>query len=336
LAIESELSSRMTRLLNRRAFIDASLAAAAAGVATPWASFAAVAREEATPITATSLAEGLWLFQGAGGNVVVAVAPEGAGHAGASAGLLMVDGGSAERSPELLKRVMAQTGGRRIETLVNTHWHWDHTGSNESVAKSGATIFAHENTKLWLGTEIISKWEDRTYPPRPARALPTKTFFYGGGKLDFHDQEVEYGYLPQAHTDGDLYVRFPKANVIVAGDVVSGGLGYPIADYCTNGWLGGMMQGLKVLVQKSDANTKIIPGSGPTRSRADLEAQLDVCYRVLQRIGDSYYKGQTWKQLLESRPTRDFDAKWGNPDVFLKTAYEGAWLHVNEIRRVQR
>ncbi|HEY4214536.1 MAG TPA: MBL fold metallo-hydrolase [Steroidobacteraceae bacterium] len=315
--------------MKRRTFLEASLALTATAVALPWAE--AVAREDATPITATSLAEGLWLFQGAGGNVVVSRGSD---------GLLMVDGGSVERSPELLKRVMAQTGGRRVEMLVNTHWHWDHTGSNEAVAKSGGAIFAHENTKLWLGTEVISKWENRTYPPRPARALPTKTFFYGGGKLDFRGQDagedVEYGYLPQAHTDGDIYVRFPKANVIVAGDVVSGGGNYPIADYCTNGWLGGMMQGLKLLVQKSDADTKIIPGSGPIRSRADLEAQRDVCYQVLQRIGDSYYKGQTWKQLLESRPTREFDAKWGNPDAFLKTAYEGAWLHVNEIRRVQR
>ncbi len=307
----------------RRTFLNASLGTTAAALV----SRSAFAREAPpNPLTATRLGDSLWLFQGAGGNVVAA---------GGHDGLLLVDGGSAERSEELLKRVRAETGGRGVQTLFNTHWHWDHTGSNEALAKSGAVIVAHENTRLWLGAQIISKWENRIYPPRPARALPTKTFFYGTQGLSFQGQDLEYGYLPQAHTDGDIYVRFPKDNVIVAGDVVSGG-SYPIADYCTNGWLGGMMQGLKALIQKSDANTRIIPGSGPVRSRTDLETQLDVCYNVLQRIGDSYYKGQTWRQLLDSKPTREFDAQWGNPDVFLKTAYEGAWLHVNEIRRVAR
>jgi hypothetical protein len=72
------------------------------------------------------------------------------------------------------------------------------------------------------------------------------------------------------------------------------------------------------------------------RTRADMQAQLDLCFRVLSRIGQSYYKGQTWQELLASKPTREFDAQWGDPGVFLQTAYEGAWLHINEIRRVIR
>jgi glyoxylase-like metal-dependent hydrolase (beta-lactamase superfamily II) len=250
-------------------------------------------------------------------------------------GLLLVDGGAADRSAELLERIAAQSGGRRVRTLFNTHWHWDHTGSNEALAKSGATLVAHENTRLWLGTEIASKWESRTYPPRPAGALPTQTFFYGSKQMTAGKEEVEYGYLPQAHTDGDIYVFFPKQNVLVAGGVASGG-SYAIADYCTGGWLGGMMAGLKILISKADAQTRVVPGLGPVRTRADLEAQLDLCFTVLARISEGYYKGQTWQQLLESRPTREFDEQWGNPDLFLKTAYEGAWLHINEIRRVTR
>ena len=123
--------------------------------------------------------------------------------------------------------------------------------------------------------------------------------------------------------------------MLVAGDVVSGG-GYPLVDYCTNGWSGGMINGLKTLIKMSDASTRIVPGSGPLRTRADLEAQLDMCFTVLQKISDSYYKGQTWEELVASRPTRDFDARWGNPDLFLRNSYEGAWLHINEIRRVTR
>jgi len=323
----------MLRTISRRTVLQASLtgiagaSACIAGVAALIPSRAS-AKAARTPIESTKLADDLILFRGAGGNVVAA---------SSSDGVLLVDGGVAERTSELLKRVATETGQRRVQTLVNTHWHWDHTGSNEVVAKSGATVLAHENTKLWLGAEINSKWEQRTYPPRPAQALPTRTFFYDADAkpLTFANETIEYGYLPQAHTDGDIYVFFPRQNVLVAGDVVSGG-GYPIADYCTGGWLGGMINGLKTLLGKGDAQTRIVPGTGPLRTRADLEAQLDMCLAVLSKISESYYKGQTWDELVASHPTQALDATWGNPDLFLRMAYEGAWNHINEIRRVTR
>jgi glyoxylase-like metal-dependent hydrolase (beta-lactamase superfamily II) len=326
----------MLRTMSRRALIQASFAAAGASASVGFvgAVLAPVARaatgraKSLTPILSSPLGDDLFLFQGAGGNVVAARSGD---------GLLLVDGGSADRSRELLKRVSGETGQRKVTQLVNTHWHWDHTGSNESLAKSGATILAHENTKLWLGAEIVSTWEGRTYPPRPALALPTQTFFYDADAkpLSFGGQTLEYSVMPGAHTDGDLYVFFPKQNVLVAGDVVSGGE-YPLVDYTTGGWLGGMIGGLKAMLKKGDANTRFVPGSGSLRTRADLEAQLDLCFTALSRIGESYYKGQTWEELVASKPTREFDTRWGNPDTFLRLAYEGAWNHINEIRRVTR
>ena len=326
----------MLRTWTRRSLLKASLGAASASVSAgvlgslvaPVAGARARTRADRTPIQSTPLADDLYLYQGAGGNVVAARSGD---------GLLLVDGGSADRTSELLKRVAHDTGQRRVRQLVNTHWHWDHTGANEVLAKSGATILAHENTKLWLGAEIDSAWEGRVYPPRPARALPTQTFFYDADAkpLSFGDQKLEYSLMPGAHTDGDIYVFFPRQNVLVAGDVVSGG-GYPLVDYTTGGWLGGMIGGLKALLKIGDSNTRIVPGSGPLRTRADLEAQLDLCFTALSKIGDSYYRGQTWDELVASQPTRDFDARWGNPDTFLRLAYEGAWNHINEIRRVTR
>jgi len=169
------------------------------------------------------LSDSLHLFQGAGGNVVAAAA------AGA---VLLVDGGLEEDSAALLGQVAAVTGAAKVELLLNTHWHWDHTGSNAALGKAGAQIIAHENTRLWLATRVDSKWEHRIYPPQPARALPTQTFFYGPQKRSFGGQDVEYTIMPQAHTDGDIYVFFPRENVLVAGGVVTGG-SYPLPDYCT-------------------------------------------------------------------------------------------------------
>jgi cyclase len=297
----------------------------AAGAVVPRRTLATVA-DSAPRIVHTALSDSLHLFQGGGGNVVAATGAE---------GVLLVDGGLEADSPALLAQVAAVCGGRKVEVLLNTHWHWDHTGSNAALGKAGARIIAHENTRLWLGTRVDSKWEHRIYPPQPARALPTQTFFYGAQKLSFGGQDVEYAIMPQAHTDGDIYVFFPRENVLVAGGVVTGG-SYPLPDYCTGGWLGGMVDGLKTILAKADTQTRIISGLGATRTRADVQAQLDMSTAVLAKLGTSYFKGQTWEEFQASRPTGEFDAQWGNPQPFLQMAYDGAWYHVNEIRRYTR
>lgn len=311
----------MTRSPPQMTRRDTLLAGLGYGVA-----LAAPARAATGQVAATDLGGDLALYQGAGGNVM--------GLRGRD-GLLLVDGGLAQHSKALLGAVQGMQGGGPVRYLLNTHWHVDHTGSNEALAGMGAKIVAHENTRLWMGQEITCAWEGRTYPPQPARALPTETFFYDSKQLGFGGAQVEYGYLPQAHTDGDIYVRFPAQNVMAAGDVVSGGR-YPVLDYSTNGWLGGMVDALKILIDKCDAQTRIVPGSGGLRTRADLQAQYDMCLTVLKKISDSYYKGQTWQEFLASKPTREFDAQWGDPAVFISTAYKGAWYHITEIRRVTR
>ena len=113
------------------------------------------------------LARDVFLFSGAGGNVLLLADSQGG---------VLVDSGSAEGADSLLERVSARLGGRSVDVLFNTHWHLDHTGGNEAFAKTGARIIAHENTRLWMSTEYYVDWQDRTYPPRPAAALPTETF----------------------------------------------------------------------------------------------------------------------------------------------------------------
>lgn len=310
--------TRSPTCLTRR---DALLAGLGVAVAVPAVSSRAWAASG--QIAATDLGGALVLYGGAGGNVVGLKAAD---------GLLLVDGGSAANSAALLAAVQAKQGGAPVRYLLNTNWRLDHTGSNEVLAAQGVRIVAHENTKLWMGQEITCAWENRTYPPRPAAALPTETFFYDSKQLSLGSAQVEYGYLPQAHTDGDIYVRFPAQNVVAAGGVVTGGA-YPVLDYSTNGWLGGMIDGLKTVLAKCDDQTRVVPGSGGLRSKADVQAQLDMCQAVYKRIADSYYKGETWAEFLASKPTAEFDARWGAPDTFLATAYKASWYHITEVRR---
>jgi cyclase len=248
-------------------------------------------------------------------------------------GVLLVDSGLEERSKDLLRAVEKLPGGKHVHTLINTHWHWDHTGGNERLGKEQVKIIAHENTKLWLGADFYCDWQDnRHYTPRPKVAWPTQTF-YTSGKLTAGAEEVVYGYLPRAHTDGDIYVFFPKSNVLVAGGLVSVGR-YPILDYTTGGWIGGMADASKALLDVANKDTKIVPGQGPVQTYADLQAQSEMLSTMRERLIDLMRKGIGTDDLASDPPTKEFNAKWGDPQLFLANAYRGLWGHVRELGKI--
>jgi cyclase len=267
------------------------------------------------PLQVEELGERLFVISGGGGNVTVFNSHE---------GVLLVDGGSQACSAEMLELVRRRTGVSRIHTLFNTHWHWDQTGSNLSLGSAGTRIIAHENTRLWLGTDVDCKWQHRAYRRLPREARPNQTF-YTSGRLSFGGETIEYGYLPQAHTDGDIYVRFRKANVLAAGCVVSVG-SYPILDYCTNGWIGGMADATQRLIGLSDPATRVIPGEGAPQSLAGLQAQHTMLVTVKQRLSKLLADGMGADDMIAAAPTREFDARWGDPKLFILNAYPGlAW-----------
>ncbi len=272
------------------------------------------------PLTVTRLGLNLLLIAGAPGNVVVATGPDGS---------VMVNGGQASRSAELLALVARETGGARVQTLLNTDWHPDHTGSNELLAAAGAAILAHEHTKQYLGTEIHADWQARTYKPRPPQAWPTKTF-YSKGAMTAGAESLEYGHLGQAHTDGDIYAFFRQSNVLVAGDVLSVGA-YPIADYTTGGWIGGLATATKTLIDLSNAETRVVPGAGPIQTRADLQAQFEMLSTLRDRFHKMMRQGMGADDMIAEGATTEFDARWGSPKLFVSTTYRGLWLHVREI-----
>jgi glyoxylase-like metal-dependent hydrolase (beta-lactamase superfamily II) len=310
---------------NRRQFLQ-TLAGGAAGYSLAAAGLAGLrpgTARAADALTVTHLTDDLLLISGAGANVVALSQPE---------GVLLVDGGDAEHASALLKTVSEATGGRRVVTAFNTHWHWPHTGANEALRRAGVKIVAHENTRLWLTEPVIEEWEHRTYPARP-KALPTDTFFKGPQSLSFGKAKVEYGYLPQAHTDGDIYVYFRDANVLVAGDVVAVGH-YPILDYSTGGWSLGMANATKQLLDLVDDQVRIVPGTGPLQTKADLAAEHDMLATVHEDLWQLMRKGMGVEDMIAAGATRKFDDKWGNSDLFIANAYRGLYGHVRELRGI--
>ena len=240
-------------------------------------------------------------------------------------GVLLMDGGSAGGSDALMKAVSGLPGVGPVRTIFNTHWHPEQTGSNERLGKAGATIIAHENTRLWLTQNVTWPWDGRRFARLPKIAQPNKTF-YTTGKLD---SGVRYGYIADAaHTDGDLYVFFPKQNVLAVGDAVSG-QGWPEVDWWTGGWIGGIVGGLQRLQTLADADTRIVPARGPVLGLSDLKTQYEMYGTIYDCLTQLLNKGRGPGEAVEARPTKEFDDKMGNPDVFVRRAFESLWAYLS-------
>jgi cyclase len=240
-------------------------------------------------------------------------------------GVLLVDGCSAKGSDALMKAVAALPGAGPVHTIFNTHWHPEQVGSNASLGNAGKTIIAHENTRLWLTTDVTWPWNGQRFKRLPKVAQPNKTFY---------DKEalasgIRYGSIPDAaHTDGDLYVYFPQENVLAVGDAVSG-QGWPVVDYITGGWIGGIVGGLQRLQTLANADTRIVPGRGPVLALSDLKTQYEMYGTVYDRLTQMLNKGRGPTEAVAAKPTKEFDALMGNSDEFVRRSFESLWAYLS-------
>ena len=281
------------------------------------APIARLAAQSAPDQGTLKLADDLFVIRIAGeANIVAQTTPE---------GVVLVDGGSARAADAVMKAVAALSGGRDVHTLFNTHWHPEQVGLNERLGKAGKTIIAQENTRLWLTTDVIWPWNGRKFTRLPKVAQPNKSFFTNGELAN----GVRYGYIPDAaHTDGDLYVYFPTQNVLAVGDVMSGE-GWPVVDWATGGWIGGIVGGLQRVSALANPETRSIPGRGPVLSFADLKVQADMYGTIYERLTQLLNKGRSPGEAVEAKPAKEFEARMGNPDEFVRRAFESLWAYLS-------
>ncbi|MGC1459582.1 MAG: MBL fold metallo-hydrolase [Steroidobacteraceae bacterium] len=258
---------------------------------------------------------GLAVFAGSGCNVVGLAGPDGA---------LLVDGGLAMNSAVLLKAVAENLKTRRVQTLINTHWHPEQTGSNEAVGKAGGSIISHQVSRLALGRKERSALYEGYYGPLPLKAIPTLTT-YNTGTLMFAGEQVDYRYLPAAHTNGDLFIHFPKRNVIVAGGPVAADH-WPVMDYLNGAFMHGFVRSYEILAQVAKADTIIIPANGPTLTGADLLKQKDMYWALFKQFFIDFNKGFGPNDIVAERPLKDYEAQYGDPAQFLDYAYRSLQL----------
>lgn len=296
---------------NRREFIRA-IMGGAAGLTLTYPAFGQ--GRGPAPITVTKLTDRIVALSGVGGNVGLVIGPD---------GLLMVDGGTANRAADLATSIAA-VSPRMVQVMFNTHYHGDHVGSNELLAKNKVRIIAHEKVKTRLALRFENPAMGRTMEPLPASALPTETFG-ASGKLAFGPEALEYTHTPNAHTDGDAFVFFPNGNVLHTGDLFWVGR-YPVVDYSVGGSLVAMAGTLQQMDRVGDASTRIICGHGPGNvSKTEMRQVREMWLTINQRLEEHAKQGRTVDEVIKAAPTKDFDMTLGvqNPEGFLRQAYGG-------------
>ena len=267
-----------------------------------------------------TLTDRLSLVTSGGTNVLAFASPD---------GLVLVDSGAPDRSDALMASLRAWTPSDRARTLFNTHWHAENTGANQIFRQNGAAIVAHENTRLWMATPTWMPDEDRYRPPRTKEAQPDKTF-YADGAMTAGNERIEYGYLIEAHTSGDIYVFFRDSNVLAVGDVASPARD-PELDYLTGAWIGGRVDAMDRLLKLADANTRIVPGFGPVMTRAELQVERDVMKTIYDRTVDRVREGDYVEDMLKAGVMNGLARTWKDPKKFLHDLHKGLWAHHNKL-----
>jgi cyclase len=274
------------------------------------------ARTFAADTSAESIGTGLTLLRGFGGNVVA--------FAG-SAGTVLVDSGAAS----VTRALQQQLAGARVSTVINTHYHADQTGGNAAFAEAGAEIIAHVRTKQWLGTPYWIPGELRYSRAAPSAALPTRVF-HDGGELALADEDIDYGYLVEAHTSSDIWVRFKRANVLVVGDVVSPERD-PALDWYTGAWVGGRKDALDTLLSLCDDNTVVVPAYGPALNRSHVEAERDLMAFLFDKTSELVRKGYGPDEMMADGFMATLPRRLYDPQGFLYALSKGMWAHHNKL-----
>lgn len=301
----------MKHTYSRRGFLN--VGTRALGAAALGSSLAPLVRAQNAPaeIVRTDLGYAQ-LFQGAGCNVIAIPGMN-------EDGVLMIDGGLAANSDALLKAVFDATGKGRVHTLINTHFHPEQTGSNETVGAQGGIIIAHDNTKMCLQNAVFSATYEGRYGPLAAAGIPNQAI-RDTGKMKFAGQEIIYGYLPAAHTNGDIFLYFPMLDTLIAGGPLTTGE-WPIIDYKQGAWIGALMEAYDTLADIVSADTVVIPAHGPVTNGTAVIRMRNMYSELHLTLSEQLNIGMGWDDIVALNPLRNYEAQYGDPSYFLETAH---------------
>ena len=294
-------------------FAKLAFAAAAIFTAGPAAALQDMSRVE---VKVEKLAPGVAVLFGAGGNIGLSYGED---------GNVIVDDQFAPLSDKIEAAIVATAGKREIladdklrprplvKFVVNTHWHFDHSGGNENFGKRGAIIVAHDNVRLRMSSDQVIAALDAKVPASPKEALPVVTFG-DGVTLHLNGDTLHVIHVAHAHTDGDALVHWQKANVLHMGDTFFNRESFPFIDLSSGGSIDGVIAAADRGLKFANAGTKIIPGHGPVATRADLIAYRAMLVDIRAKVAAGIKARRTLAQIQAARPA----ARYGMPDGFIK------------------
>jgi cyclase len=233
------------------------------------------------PVTAAEkVADNLYMVAGQGGNTAVWVMAN---------GVLLVDTKLANNGQAILDEVKKVTD-KPITTIVNTHTHGDHTGSNQFFP-ADVQIVVQENTaanmaKMDVFKEAANKHglADRTYKDK-------MSLFRG-------KEEVELRYFGSAHTNGDTFVVFKSARVMHSGDAFAN-KGAPFIDRANGGSGVAYPATLKKAAREIKNVDKVIPGHSPVLTWDDFVAGGDYNQAMLDHAQAALKANKSPEQALK-------------------------------------
>ena len=259
--------------------------------------------------------EQIYMITGKGGNIGLFIGED---------GTFLIDDQFAPLTEKIVAAIKS-VGGDFPKFLINTHYHGDHTGGNENLGRGGTLIFSHDNVRERLGTGSFIAAFNMKREAVSREGLPVVTF---SEDISFHlnGDTILATHLPYAHTDGDSFIHFKKANVIHAGDIFFNGF-YPFIDVNHGGSLKGMLKAVDRILALADDNTKIIAGHGPLGDKAQLTSYRKMLEIAYERLSKLKAKGKTAQEASAARPLADLDATWGDgifkSDRWIEIIYPG-------------
>jgi glyoxylase-like metal-dependent hydrolase (beta-lactamase superfamily II) len=221
--------------------------------------------------------DNVYVLYGAGGNIGVLIGED---------GMLMIDDQFEPLAPKIEGALLSVTGEKqKIKYVVNTHYHGDHTGSNNYFAKS-ASILAHENVRKRMSVK------------GKGAGLPVITYEQGV-KLHLNQERIHVKHFPAGHTDGDSVVFFEKANVWHLGDLFFESR-FPYIDVKSGGSISGYISNLDMLLTKINDDAKIIPGHGKLTDKNGFTRYIEMIKATKDIVAAEKQSGTTKLQLIES------------------------------------
>lgn len=267
-----------------------------------------------TKLVVQPLRRDVTVLLGAGGNIAVLTGPD---------GKLLVDAEIVTARPHVIE-ALASINKDPVKQLINTHWHWDHTGGNTWLHESGASILAHENTRKHLTVDTRVKDWHHTFPAQPA-GLPSVVFKEEHTVHSNNSTLKLHHYLP-AHTDSDISVHFEEADIFHTGDTFWN-RNYPFIDYSTGGSIDGSIRAAEANLAKTTDKMTVIPGHGEVSRKADLVLFRDVLTEIRDKVAALKKQGRTLPEAIAAKPGARTDEEWGkgfiDPGFFVALVYEG-------------